>query len=118
MEMDKMKEMMGEEDEVVFALHILIAAEKIKQDPELWAAVQKEAQKTKKAINSIADLKAKYAEITENKPMPKKVGLKKDEEQLEPEETEDNLPKQELHMSYKEMKKMDADSGAHDDSDE
>jgi hypothetical protein len=51
--------------EIKHAMDTLVEAEKIKANPELMEHVTKEAQKHKKAITSVADLKAKIAEMDE-----------------------------------------------------
>lgn len=47
------------------ALRTLTKAEEIKADPELMAQVQKLAEKQKKAISSIADLKLRASQIAD-----------------------------------------------------
>lgn len=72
MKMDKMKAMpeMEEdskycEDAVKCAMHKMMEAEEIKQDPKMMALVKKHAAKQKKTISSIAELKEKSAELEE-----------------------------------------------------
>jgi uncharacterized protein YdiU (UPF0061 family) len=72
-----------EHDEVEHALRILVEAEKIKQDDKLMEKVVKMADSEKDAVKSIADLKKKYDKIVEEesvKPMPKKVGVKEEDD--------------------------------------
>lgn len=54
----------SEEECIEEAMETLIEAEKIKQDVELMAKIQKELRKQSKAISSIQDIKDRYVEVT------------------------------------------------------